>query len=97
MERLKLDRQFPQFLKFCLMERGPLGYEASCPWWKVARQDRQAFDRDPGFELRILGVKVWRGMVATVHLDDDAVEPTDFRHSLKPIGFLETGPPSSCP
>jgi hypothetical protein len=60
MERLQLDRELPQFLKLCLMKRGPFGDKAGRAWRKIARQYRQAADRDPGLELRILGVKVRR-------------------------------------
>jgi hypothetical protein len=47
---------------------------------------RLDFAGDP--VLPILGVKVWKAMIAIVHLNDDAKESTDFRHDTKNRGWL---------
>jgi len=40
----------------------------------------QRLNTDNGFVFRILDMKVGRGVVVEVHLDDDSVEAADLRH-----------------
>src|SRR3989338_7880070 len=79
-EFLQRSRSLPLHLKVLAMQRRPFDDQAHRSRWEVAGQHGLRVDGNTRLELGVLRVKMGRRMVAKVHLDDDAVEPTELRH-----------------
>ena len=47
-------------------------------------QDHRRIDADHGAVAAVSRVEMRRGVVVEIHLDDNAVEPADFRQRPKP-------------
>src|SRR5215203_902217 len=77
------------------MEGCPFGHQSHCPWRQLARNDPQAVDCDSRLVLRVLCVEVRRCMIGEVHLDDDAIKATDFRHPRESIRGLGRSLPAT--
>ena len=62
------------------MERCPFDDKAACSWRKLSFDECQRFYIDDCFTARVDRMKVRRWMIAKIHLNDDTVESTEFRH-----------------
>ena len=68
----------------CPFDHGALdarGKSPSCEGWRV--------DVNLGVEVAIFDVEMWRWMLAEADPDDDAVEPTEFRHWSRLLDLVE--------
>ena len=82
--RLSPSRACPGVLQFLLMQRGPLQNHALGAWRKTPMQDRWRIDTNHGTVAAVSRVEVCRRVVVKIHLDDNAVEPADFRQRPEP-------------
>jgi hypothetical protein len=66
--------------QFILMERRSFNDKSSCPQRKLPCNECQRFYIDDGFVSSINRMEVGWRMIAKIHLNDDAIEATQFRH-----------------
>ena len=62
------------------MKRRPFDDEAARSGWQLTFDKCQRFYIDDRLIARVNRVEMWRWMIAKIHLDDDAIEATQFRH-----------------
>ena len=72
--------------EICFAFGGLFHYELALARWQATTHDPSVSDGDLDFMFCVLGVKVRRWVIASIHSDDDAEEPTEFRHLRRPAG-----------
>ena len=66
--------------------RLPANDEAGLPRRQLTVHDSPMLNRHLHLVFCVLGMKVRRGVIADVHLDDDAAEAAQLRHLPRPAG-----------
>lgn len=77
------------------MQGRPFNDEPSRPSWKLAIDERERIDVNDSGHATLERMEMRRRMIAVIHLDDDAVEPGQFRHGRGALARRERAPPQA--